>query len=376
MLSTTLAKNIIYEVGKLFEKDLIIVNVDGEIIASSEEGRIGDYHEGALLCAQKSEKVIIKERDVPYLNGVKAGINFPILFQGKVIGVIGITGEPNQIMPFGELLQKMTELMIKESYYSEESQWRARMIESFVLDWIQEKEWTAEFVERARLLSIDLKLERLPILIEWDQLSPFIFNAIGQIKHVWEDPQKQELMIQWGSHRFLLLHHEQTSQKTSLVRKLNQLKTFIETTWGVSVRVGVGNKVAPIKLGMGVTDAEKALLATSERTPIVFEEDLRLELCLQEIKQSTKQEYMSRILNPLLAQDELLTTLKMLFTQHLSLKQTAEKLHIHINTLYYRMKKIEEYTKLDVKSVPEAFQLYLALHFLEEHTKKSEKKEK
>ncbi len=30
MLSTILAKKIIYEVGKLFEKDLIIVNTDGE----------------------------------------------------------------------------------------------------------------------------------------------------------------------------------------------------------------------------------------------------------------------------------------------------------------------------------------------------------
>lgn len=375
MLSRILANKIIYEVGKLFEKDLIIVNVNGEIIASSEEGRIGDYHEGALLCVQKLERIIIKESDIPYLQGVKAGINFPILFQGKVIGVIGITGEPSQIMPFGELLQKMTELMIKESYYSEESQWRARMIESFILDWIQEKEWTGEFIERARVLNIDLELERLPIFIEWDRHSPFIFNAIGQIKHIWEDSQRQDVMIQWGSHRFLLLQHG-TIQKPSLLHKLTQLKAFIESNWGVSVRVGVGNKVISKQLGVGVADAEKALLATSKESPIVFEEDLRLELCLQEIKQSTKQEYTRRILEPLLTQEELLTTLKALFTYHLSLKKTAEELHIHINTLYYRLKKIEEYTGLDVKVVPDLFQLYLALKFLEEHIKKGGKKEK
>lgn len=376
MLSTTLANKIIYEVGKLFEKDLIIVNIEGEIIASSEEGRIGDYHEGALLCARKLEKIIIKESDVPYLKGVKAGINFPILFQGKVIGVIGITGEPRQIMPFGELLQKMTELMIKESYFSEESQWRARMIESFILDWIQEKEWTAEFIERAHVLKIDLELCRLPIFIEWDQHSPFIFNAIGQIRQIWEDSQSQDLMIQWGSHRFLLLHNGPIMQKTTILHKLNQFKTFIESSWGVSVRIGVGNKVIPRKLGIGVPDAEKALLAASEASPIMFEEDLRLELCLQEIKQSTKQEYITRILDPLLAQEELLATLKALFTYHLSLKKTAEELHIHINTLYYRLKKIEEYTGLDVKAVPDVFQLFLALQFLEEHTKKGIKKEK
>ena len=374
MLSTILAKKIIYEVGKLFEKDLIIVNTDGEIIASTEEERIGDYHEGALLCVQNLEKVIIKESDIPYLKGVKAGINFPILFQNKVIGVIGITGEPRQIMPYGELLQKMTELMIKESYYSEESQWRSRMVESFVLDWIQNREWTTEFIERARVLNIDLEMERLPLFIEWDQDSTFIFNTIGQLKRVWEDPRGRDLIIQWGSHRVLLLHG-QITEKNSLLHKLEQLKVFIETTWGVFVRIGVGNKVISRKLGIGVTNAEKALLVASVENPIVFEEDLRLELCLQEIKQTTKKEYITRILDPLLEQKELLTTLKVLFTQHLSLKKTAEELHIHINTLHYRLNKIRELTELDIKLVPDLFQLYLAVCFLDEHTKKEIKKE-
>ena len=62
-----------------------------------------------------------------------------------MIGVFGLTGDPDDILPFGELLRKMTELFIKETRHMEEAQWRARMLESFMVDWLQLKEWSPGF---------------------------------------------------------------------------------------------------------------------------------------------------------------------------------------------------------------------------------------
>lgn len=96
--------------------------------------------------------MIITKEDETRLKGVKAGINLPVFFDHDVIAVFGLTGEPAEIQPFGELLRKMTELFIKESRHLEQSQWRERMLESFMIDWLQLKEWSPSFLEKAQLL--------------------------------------------------------------------------------------------------------------------------------------------------------------------------------------------------------------------------------
>lgn len=59
----------------------------------------------------------LQKEDERRLQGVKAGMNLPLLFHDEVIGVIGITGEPENISRYGEILRKMTELLIHENYF-------------------------------------------------------------------------------------------------------------------------------------------------------------------------------------------------------------------------------------------------------------------
>nr|WP_241736728.1 helix-turn-helix domain-containing protein [Anoxybacillus flavithermus] len=93
-------------------------------------------------------------------------------------------------------------------------------------------------------------------------------------------------------------------------------------------------------------------------------------MCLEDISPATKQELIKRTIEPLIHDEELLHTLRTLFANDLSLKRTAEALHIHINTLHYRLKKIQDYTKLNVRHLEHIITLYLAIRFLDETTKK------
>ncbi|MFP5111047.1 sugar diacid recognition domain-containing protein [Bacillaceae bacterium C204] len=156
LLIPELAEKIVREVQKLIGEDIIVVNTEGFIIASTDPVRVGTFHEGALIALQKKRKLIITAEDQLKLSGVKAGINLPIFFQHDVIGVIGITGEPNKVTPFSEVIRKMTELLISENYYAEQFDWHTRAVESFVMDWVQAKEWNHSFLDRAKLLSIDI----------------------------------------------------------------------------------------------------------------------------------------------------------------------------------------------------------------------------
>lgn len=73
-----------------------------------------------------------------------------------------------------------------------------------------------------------------------------------------------------------------------------------------------------------------------------------------------------RTLGKLLTHDEehnaeLVTTLEAFFTCHGNLSQTATRLHIHRNTLTYRLERIAEITRLDLNDPEARFSLQLAL---------------
>lgn len=110
---------------------------------------------------------------------MKTGINLPVFFLNNVIGVIGITGEPDRVLPYGELLRKMTELLVQESYYSEQMQWQSRMLEAFVFDWLKARDWSSAFVERAKILNIDLQAKRQLILVQVTEQQDFSLRIFG-----------------------------------------------------------------------------------------------------------------------------------------------------------------------------------------------------
>ncbi|MFC3883358.1 CdaR family transcriptional regulator [Bacillus songklensis] len=370
LLLPSLAKKIIYEVKKLIDEDIIIVNVDGTIIASTDEKRLGTFHEGALLSVKEKRKVIITKEDESRLEGVKSGLNLPIFFSHDVIGVVGITGDPDRILPYGELLRKMTELLIQDSYYSEQIQWRSRMLEAFVFDWLQLKDWSKPFIERANLLKVDLQARRQLILAYIDNHQTFLNEDIWQLTHVWNEQHQHDLFVRWGNDRFLIIRHvHDEAQKETTLQKVKQLKTFIEETWNTSASFGIGQVVEGDQLKKSYEQAERALTVAIRKNGIVFDTDLRLDMCLEEISIPTRKEFTARILNSVLENEELIETFRVFFQQNMSLKQTAEALHIHINTLHYRIKKLEELTELNLKSFPDVVSLYLSLYFLDNHLK-------
>jgi carbohydrate diacid regulator len=49
LLLPELAEKIVKEVRKLIGEDIIVVNIDGYVIASTDLARVGTFHEGALV---------------------------------------------------------------------------------------------------------------------------------------------------------------------------------------------------------------------------------------------------------------------------------------------------------------------------------------
>ena len=63
-------------------------------------------------------------------------------------------------------------------------------------------------------------------------------------------------------------------------------------------------------------------------------------MCLQDISAETREQFLKRTIENLLSSPELMHTLRLFIDYNQSYKQTAEQLHIHINTFALQTKKL------------------------------------
>jgi len=93
--SSSLAQNITEELKEVVNQDINYFNSKAYIIASTNKDRIGDFHQGAKRVLETKKELIV-EYDGEFL-GSKKGINLPVYFNNDVVGVIGITGDKNEV---------------------------------------------------------------------------------------------------------------------------------------------------------------------------------------------------------------------------------------------------------------------------------------
>lgn len=65
----------------------------------------------------------LKELTVPdddTYQGTRSGINLTLEIEGQVVGVVGITGNEEEVSRYGQVVKKMTEILLLESYLKEE----------------------------------------------------------------------------------------------------------------------------------------------------------------------------------------------------------------------------------------------------------------
>lgn len=368
MLDPQLAQKIVNEVRMLLDESIIVINSDGVIIASTDGERIGCIHEGARIAIRQKKEFIITKEIASQWRHVRDGINLPIFFQHNVIGVIGITGHPEKISPYGQLMKKMTELLIQESFYQDQLDFQTRALEGFVFEWITKRDWNDEFFNKAKILNINLHHYRQAVLLHLsnpeDNINSKTFRDLINVLSFDED----DVIVRWGNDHLLIIV-DTSIYRRNLKKLVKQWCDQIQIHTGHLPMAGVGSVQPAHQLVLSFQQAERALHATSAHKPIMFDEELILEMIIEDLHTETKQQFIKRTIAPILDHEDILKTLHMLCTNEFSYKQTAEQMHIHINTLHYRLGKLEQLTRLNTKMMKDRVVLYLAWLFLDEQTK-------
>lgn len=164
MLDKEFADRFIERVTRYTDFNVNIMDDRGIIIASRDKKRIGQYHEVAYRLIRGTEEMI----DTTGLSfpNVLPGINMIIAAGGKREGVVGVTGNPEEVRPVALMVKMAFETMLKYEQQLEERRIRENKKDHFIYLLTQvEHSDPEELRSYARDLGYPEESIRIPILL-------------------------------------------------------------------------------------------------------------------------------------------------------------------------------------------------------------------
>ena len=383
MISKALAQSIVKEAYEFTKHSINLMDHQGVIIASHNQDRIGDIHEGALRVLQLNEPVIIDEDSS--LQGSRPGMNLPIQVNNTIIGVVGISGAIEQIQPYAAFIKRLTEVLAKEAYLNDKLTFKHFATETFVHHWLSGK-WTDPERVKSEGLSVgcDVTVARATITIELANFSSVLSEALKQrhtatsfysdrpqfIKQLSQlFPGHDTIVASDGPTRFLFLipisQHASEDQRAELLKRCTLLQSALHASYGFTSYGGIGSVFAsPEKAVNSFQEAQQALSVakTSNSEHYLLFDELGTERLINAIPELDRLDFAKRILflnHP--DMPELLDDLMLFFQNDQSIQRTADVLYVHKNTLQYRLKKVAAITGRDPRKFRDAQTLYTAL---------------
>ncbi|MDO5690315.1 MAG: sugar diacid recognition domain-containing protein [Tissierellia bacterium] len=115
MILQETAQHIVDQTMDTIPYNINIMDEEGIIIASGKSERIGSFHERAYRVIKTGLTIETSQQEIENQGNIEPGISLPILFNARIIGSVGITGHPDEVRVFGELVKKTVELMLQQS---------------------------------------------------------------------------------------------------------------------------------------------------------------------------------------------------------------------------------------------------------------------
>ncbi|MDW7675608.1 MAG: sugar diacid recognition domain-containing protein, partial [Bacillota bacterium] len=191
-LTNELAQEIAEKTTKITGHNVFIVNIKGIIIGAGDISRLSQYHEGSTLVINHQTRFEFTKTNSQVLAGTRPGVVLPILLNSKVIGAVGITGRPQVVGKFGELVKNQVEMMCQQSFAAELTKIRSKAEETLVHEVISGN-INSMLIARGHMLGYDLNLPRVIIIIDLFDFSTFASDTWKKIKN----PAESELFIQY-----------------------------------------------------------------------------------------------------------------------------------------------------------------------------------
>jgi carbohydrate diacid regulator len=376
LLNARLAQEIVDRTMAIISCNVNVIDASGTLIGSGERSRIGQQHEGALLVLSQQRTVEIDDAMALQLHGVRPGVNLPLRLAGQIVGVVGITGQPDAVRHYGELVRMTAEMSLEQARLIQALGRDTRYREELVLQLIKgEAALHSDLEAWAQKLGVDIQRPRVVAVIEVDSGALGIDAALAELQELQtllSTPERDNLVATVSLTELVVLkpaldHQGRWNPQEHRLR-VHDLLTRVANKSRLGVRIALGQYFSTANaVALSYQSAITTLQIGKTRKPeqaCFFYQDLSLPVLLAGLNSGWQAAQLRIPLKNLERQDsngQLRKTLQAWFACDTRLGETAQFLHIHRNTLDYRLSRIEAITGLTLSKTDERFLLYAAL---------------
>lgn len=377
-LSRHNAEIIVKEINTIIDKSVNMMNEKGVIIASTDPERIGQVHQGAKEIIEQHLDELLVESEDDY-EGSREGVNYPIVIADQLIGVVGITGSCGEVAKYGQITKKMTEILMQEISIKEQKTMDENLRSRFIGEWLQNENViiNKNFVERGKRMRLDITIPRRILIVSVfdsghhsDSLDEMRSVEIAErkVKNIIRRMDPDSIYMKSASNLICGVSNRTDKEMANLALSIQKA---VEEQVDVKVAIGIDDRCHPYTMThISYAKAYKALQSClrTHKHEIRFYNDINMEIFTDEISDLSKKEYVQKLFSGYESEElaEAIGLLEILYETEGSITTASERLHMHKNTLQYKLKRIYERTGYDPRSIRSSSLFYIAIDFYRE----------
>lgn len=356
LISRAMAQQIVDTVKDVCSQNINFIDEKGIIVASTDRDRVGTYHEVGYRVVLEGNTIEVTDDNS--FRGTRKGINIPITYNGRIIAVIGISGEVEEVRKYAYLAQKITDILLKEreldalgaqkknrlNYVIRCLVNREPLADRYLKDMLQENGLTEK--SACRVVVVQLNSRYNP---------NNLFMIQSAITQTFAQMQAGFYRYNYPNEYILIIEEKLLEQKKWALRKLSENYRNV-------LEIGIGNAATVERCAQSFECAKAALRCATEEDNLVCYDNLDYELLLADTSEEIRSQFRNKVLGTLT--DEEKELLQVYFAKDMSLQDTSEALFIHKNSLQYKLNRIAERSGYNPRKFTDAVVLYSALKLL------------
>lgn len=383
-----LANQIVTKAQAILKRDLLLTDLGGRLLAGS------DINPGTFLPEALSVSQTGRTQTAEY-NGLEIKW-WPFVYESQTVAIFGIYTEAGPITSEAMmLLQGLAEVITYQNLLLDRVQSadvvRAEFLKAALTSPTLGN--VEDLYRQADILQLALQIPQAIILIEvhgFEQSLTATYRSLSEEERQLRISKASEeiatairqgfhnhldnLVAYFGNDRFALVKGIGGESLTTLntIRFMQEkgeyaMQTLQNLQLKHTITIGIGQYYPDLQgLRKSYQDAKLALEVGSRvwgRGKVYHIKNVGMFITLANTSQSRKAELAHQILSPLLRDEQLFKTVQTFLSNGLNLTDAAIALHVHRNTLIYRLDKTKKLINLDPRHFDDALQIKLGLMF-------------
>lgn len=385
-----LADQIQEKTRAILKREILVADINGVVLAgSSLSGRMVPEALKSVQEGRQNTSLLDNGREMRWC---------PFVFENQTLGAFGVIMDEGPLTPEAvSLLSGLAEVIVHQHFLLDKMQSTESIRSEFIKSVLTSSGLSQDEVYRqADILQLNLRAPQAVILIQTEGLEKSVRQRHPDLS---SEEQKLELakaaeeiaaqirqsfrnfahnvVAYIDKDRFALLKGigGDGINTVNSIRFLREKAEYIhnqlkELSRAEAVTVGVGQYYPELGgLRKSYQDAKLALQVGGKvwgAGRVYHIKEVGMFVSLANISQERKAELAYQILHPLLKDQQLFKTVRNFLDSGLNLTEAADKLHIHRNTLIYRLDKTKKLISLDPRHFDDALQIKLGLMFYQQ----------